>query len=350
MNVENYIVNHDLSIIDVLGKLDSCAKKILFICNEKKQLVAAITDGDVRRWILKNGDLSASVDKIANFNPKYIFDADIIKAKNYMLKNSISALPVLNADKTIKTIVFWTDNDIDLKIKNKINLPVVIMAGGKGTRLYPYTKILPKPLIPIGDIPIIERIIEQFVKAGCIDFYVIVNYKKDMIKAYFNEIKGKNYSITFIDENIPLGTGGGLKLLQNYLHTDFILTNCDILIKADFCDIIKQHINKKNIVTMICSAKKFTIPYGIVELDKNENIIEMKEKPTLNFLTNTGCYVVNSSVFDYITDNENIGFPDIIGRIKDDNKKVGIYPIHEDAWLDMGQFDELERMEKNLKI
>lgn len=349
MNVENYIVNHDLSIIDALGKLDSCAKKILFICNEKKQLVAAITDGDVRRWILKNGDLSASVDKIANFNPKYIFDADIIKAKNYMLKNSISALPVLNADKTIKTIVFWTDNDIDLKIKNKINLPVVIMAGGKGTRLYPYTKILPKPLIPIGDIPIIERIIEQFVKAGCIDFYVIVNYKKDMIKAYFNEIKGKNYSITFIDENIPLGTGGGLKLLQNYLHTDFILTNCDILIKADFCDIIKQHINKKNIVTMICSAKKFTIPYGIVELDKNENIIEMKEKPTLNFLTNTGCYVVNNTVFDYIADNENIGFPDIIDRIKDDNKKVGIYPIHQDAWLDMGQFDELSRMERELK-
>lgn len=349
MNVENYIVNHDLSIIDALGKLDSCAKKILFICNEKKQLVAAITDGDVRRWILKNGDLSASVDKIANFNPKYIFDADIIKAKNYMLKNSISALPVLNADKTIKTIVFWTDNDIDLKIKNKINLPVVIMAGGKGTRLYPYTKILPKPLIPIGDIPIIERIIRQFVKAGCIDFYVIVNYKKDMIKAYFNEIKGKNYNITFIDENIPLGTGGGLKLLQNYLHTDFILTNCDILIKADFCDIIKQHINKKNIVTMICSAKKFTIPYGIVELDKNENIIEMKEKPTLNFLTNTGCYVVNNTVFDYIADNENIGFPDIIDRIKDDNKKVGIYPIHQDAWLDMGQFDELSRMERELK-
>lgn len=224
------------------------------------------------------------------------------------------------------------------------------MAGGKGTRLYPYTKILPKPLIPVGDIPIIERIIEQFVKAGCKDFYVIVNYKKDMIKAYFNEIKEKSYTITFIDENMPLGTGGGLKLLQNYLQTDFILTNCDILIKADFSDIIEQHSNKNNVVTMICSAKKFTIPYGVVELDKNENIIEMKEKPTLNFLTNTGCYIVNNSVFDYIADNENIGFPDIIERIKEDNKKVGIYPIHEDAWLDMGQFDELSRMEKKLTI
>lgn len=350
MNVENYIVNHDLSIIDALGKLDSCAKKILFICNEKKQLVAAITDGDVRRWILKNGDLSASVDKIANFNPKYIFDADIIKAKNYMLKNSISALPVLNADKTIKTIVFWTDNDIDLKIKNKINLPVVIMAGGKGTRLYPYTKILPKPLIPIGNIPIIERIIEQFVKAGCLDFFVIVNYKKDMIKAYFNEVKNKKYRITFVDEDTPLGTGGGLKLLEGYLQTDFILTNCDILIKTDFKDIIDEHNNKNQSVTMICSAKKFTIPYGIIELDENEHIINMKEKPVLSFLTNTGCYVVDDSVFKYIGRDENIGFPDVIKRMKNDNKIVGIYPIHEDAWLDMGQFDELERMEKNLKI
>lgn len=294
--------------------------------------------------------MSAPVDKIANFNPKYLFDTDIITAKNYMLENSISALPVLNADKTIKTIVFWTDSNIELKPQSKIKLPVVIMAGGKGTRLYPYTKILPKPLIPVGDIPIIERIIEQFVKAGCKDFYVIVNYKKDMIKAYFNEIKEKSYTITFIDENMPLGTGGGLKLLQNYLQTDFILTNCDILIKADFSDIIEQHSNKNNVVTMICSAKKFTIPYGVVELDKNENIIEMKEKPTLNFLTNTGCYIVNNSVFDYIADNENIGFPDIIERIKEDNKKVGIYPIHEDAWLDMGQFDELSRMEKKLTI
>ena len=293
--------------------------------------MAAITDGDIRRWILKSGDMSAPVDKIANYNPKYLFDADIITAKNYMLENSISALPILNADKTIKTIVFWTDSNIELKMQDKINLPVVIMAGGKGTRLYPYTKILPKPLIPVGDIPIIERIIDQFVKAGCKDFYVIVNYKKDMIKAYFNEMKDKSYNITFIDENIPLGTGGGLKLLQSYLNTEFILTNCDILIKSDFSDIIKQHSNKNNVVTMICSAKKFTIPYGIVELDKNENILEMKEKPTLNFLTNTGCYVVSSSVFDYIADNENIGFPDIIDRIKDANKKVGIYPIHQDA-------------------
>lgn len=331
MDINNYIVAHDLSIIDALGRLNICEKKILFLCDDNERLLAAITDGDIRRWILKSGDMSAPVDKIANYNPKYLFDADIITAKNYMLENSISALPILNADKTIKTIVFWTDSNIELKMQDKINLPVVIMAGGKGTRLYPYTKILPKPLIPVGDIPIIERIIDQFVKAGCKDFYVIVNYKKDMIKAYFNEMKDKSYNITFIDENIPLGTGGGLKLLQSYLNTEFILTNCDILIKSDFSDIIKQHSNKNNVVTMICSAKKFTIPYGIVELDKNENILEMKEKPTLNFLTNTGCYVVSSSVFDYIADNENIGFPDIIDRIKDANKKVGIYPIHQDA-------------------
>ena len=349
MDINNYIVAHDLSIIDALGRLNICEKKILFLCDDNERLLAAITDGDIRRWILKSGDMSAPVDKIANYNPKYLFDADIITAKNYMLENSISALPILNADKTIKTIVFWTDSNIELKMQDKINLPVVIMAGGKGTRLYPYTKILPKPLIPVGDIPIIERIIDQFVKAGCKDFYVIVNYKKDMIKAYFNEMKEKSYNITFIDENIPLGTGGGLKLLQSYLNTEFILTNCDILIKSDFSDIIKQHSNKNNVVTMICSAKKFTIPYGIVELDKNENILEMKEKPTLNFLTNTGCYVVSSSVFDYIADNENIGFPDIIDRIKDANKKVGIYPIHQDAWLDMGQFDELNRMERELK-
>ena len=346
MNIKDYCIDLSLSVYDTLGKLNTVSKKVLFICDPNNKLIAAVSDGDVRRWILKNGSLSAGVKEIANFNPKYLYFRDRDKAKLYMQENSVMALPILNSDDTINTIVFW-DNDI-VTSENYIDIPVVIMAGGKGTRLYPYTKILPKPLIPIGDIPIIERIIKQFIQFGCRKFFVIINYKKEMIKAYFNELKSLEYEIIFIDEDIPLGTGGGLKLLENKIKGNFILTNCDILIRENFISIYQEHLKRDNLVTMICSAKSFTIPYGVVHLNDNEQIEYMEEKPTLKFLTNTGCYIINDKVLDYIDISENIGFPDIIERVKSKCLNVGVYPIHEDAWLDMGQFGELKRMEDRL--
>lgn len=279
MNIRDYFVDLDVSVFDALGKLNAISKKILFVCDSEHKLIAAITDGDIRRWILKNGSLSAKVREVANFKPKYLYLRDIDKAKDYMKESSIIALPILNNDKTINNIVFW-DND-RINAETNFDLPVVIMAGGKGTRLYPYTKILPKPLIPVGDIPIIERIINQFVQLGCNKFFVIVNYKKEMIKAYFNELKDKKYAIEFVDEEVPLGTGGGLKLLDGKIKGDFILTNCDILIKEDFSSIYKEHKIKGHVVTMICSAKKFTIPYGVIHLNEDEMIESMEEKPSL---------------------------------------------------------------------
>jgi NDP-sugar pyrophosphorylase family protein len=258
----------------------------------------------------------------------------------------IEAIPLLDEYDRVTSIAYY---GFDSEECNPIvECPVVIMAGGKGKRLFPYTKILPKPLIPIDDTPISQRIIEAFIKLGCKDFHIIVNYKKNMIKAYYADA-GIDAKISFVDEDTPLGTGGGLKLLEGKLDETFVLTNCDILIMANLSDIIEHHRNQHNSVTMVCSLKDFEIPYGVVNFEEGGEIKSFEEKPKMSFFTNTGYYILEPEIMNYINDNEVIGMPDIIERMRTDGKKVGIYPISESSWLDMGQFDSMEGMERRLK-
>lgn len=345
MDIKDFLIDEDTSMIEAMSQLDLVAKKILFVTKNDK-FVATITDGDIRRWILKKGNLDAKVRNIANYSPKIMLIDDKNKAKEYMKINEIEALPILDNDNNIISIVLW--NDEEIKNKKELDIPVVIMAGGLGTRLYPYTKILPKPLIPIGEIPISEHIINRFNKYGCKEFHLVVNHKKNMIKAYFNEIE-KDYIINYVDEDIPLGTGGGLGLLKGKINSTFILSNCDILIEEDYEKIYKFHKDNSNLITMVCSLKTIRIPYGVVEINKNGEIEEMKEKPVLSFFTNTGMYIVEPKVIEELNVNEFVGFPDIIEKYKTHGEKIGVYPISENNWLDMGQIDEMEEMRRRLE-
>lgn len=333
------------TILEAMQILNKTAKGILFVQNNGK-LLAALTDGDVRRWILKTGDLNAAVKCAANYSPIYLYEDQAKEAAKIMEKYSIEAVPIVNMNQTIKEIVF--KNKIHKKIEKFANdIPVVIMAGGLGTRLSPYTNILPKPLIPIGDYPIAEHIINKLCLYGCSQFYMIVNYKRNMIKAYFDDLD-KGYSIDYITEEKRLGTGGGLSLLKGKVESTFILTNCDILINDDLSKIYKQHIESGNTITMVCSLKNFTIPYGVVNIGEDGAIESMQEKPCMSFFTNTGCYFVEPEVIEELAYNEPIDFPTIVEHYMQCGKKVGVYPIGEDAWLDMGQFDELEKMKERL--
>lgn len=346
MGIENFIISEDNTILEAMERLDTVAKKVLFIVKEGR-LLAALTDGDIRRWILAQGDLNAPVKNVANYKPKYLVDCSRQQALRYMKDNLIEALPILDQNNQIKSIVLWNDMSFMMS-REKLDLPVVMMAGGLGKRLYPYTNILPKPLIPVGDIPISERIINLFHKFGCQQFYLIVNHKKNMIKAYFNEVE-KDYNIFYVDEDKPLGTGGGLSLLKRKLSSTFILTNCDILIEEDFTKIYNFHKKEKHLITMICSLKNFAIPYGVVEMGEGGSIIAIKEKPQFSFFTNTGCYIVEPEVIEELEENMPIGFPDIIEKYRKQGKRVGVYPIGENAWMDMGRLDELEKMSDKLE-
>lgn len=340
------IISGEATLKHALEQLDKVVVKVLFVV-DRGSLTAALTDGDVRRAILSNASLEMAVSMVANYNPVYLEYDDEGQAGKMLDERKINALPVVDSEKKIIKIYV---NDANVLVENvsELDVPVVIMAGGLGTRLYPYTKILPKPLIPIVDVPISERIIQNFQKIGCEEFHMVVNYKKGMIKAYFNDADC-NYNIHFWDEDEPLGTGGGLYILKDSIDSTFILTNCDILVLDDVKEILRYHQEKKNKVTMVCSLKNFEIPYGVVNFSEGGEIVSFEEKPHMSFFTNTGYYILEKDIFEYIKPNEKIGMPDIIDRMKNAGQKVGIYPISENTWLDMGQFDTMESMEIKLK-
>ena len=337
MNYKRYLIKKDLPIKDAMKKIDSTKPKILFV-TENEKLIGALTDGDVRRYLLSGGKVDDPVEKACNKKPKRV--AHSLDEAISMLDKNFIAIPVLDKDGNLTDI--YTGNRTKPSKKKKIDIPVVINAGGKGTRLDPFTKILPKPLIPVGDLPIIEHIMRRYEEAGCKDFHIIVNYKKELIKSYFKEIE-KEYSIHWADENEPLGTGGGLSLLKNKLKDTFFFICCDSLILTDYSDIVEFHKKNKNDITMICARKKVVIPYGIVNEDKDV-LTSIEEKPEFSFLTNTAMYLIEPSVLKDMKKNTRIDFPDFIKEEKEKGKKIGVYTVDEDDWLDMGQMSELEKM------
>ena len=346
MQIDELIIDASASVLDTMRRLDETGRSVLFLA-PNGVLKAVVTDGDIRRYILKGGDLTQSVGDMANYAPLSLPMERRSDAKKLLLDNVITAVPLLDKKGRISDIIFADGLDIDTR--KKACIPVVIMAGGLGTRLYPYTKILPKPLIPVGELPIVEHIIHKFTDVGCKHFHMVVNYKKSMIKSYFNDIE-KDYEVEYTDEDLPLGTGGGLSLLKEKIDTTFFFTFCDILIDADFGDVYRYHKENGNAITMVCAVKHFTIPYGVIELSDEGGISKITEKPEMNFLTNTGVYVVEPSIIKALTLNEAIPFTDIIENTRAAGQRVGVYPVSESSWMDMGQLEELDNMRRKLEM
>lgn len=348
MDIKSLFIDKSVSLVKAIQKLDKTAKKILIIV-EKNKLVGVITDGDVRRWILKNGDLSAPVKNVMNVNPVYLKSGESSKAKEIMIKFCIESIPIVNEKREVIDIVFLNE-----LLSNKINhnynknISVVIMAGGKGTRLKPYTNIIPKALIPIGDTPIIERIINKFMEFDFQNFYISVNDKKEIIKAYFN--RTLPYNVSFLEEKKPLGTAGALCLLNDNVSSTFFVSNCDILIDANYSKILDYHKKNHNKITIISALKNYIIPYGVLKLKKNGDIEKVNEKPKYEFLVNTGMYVLEADVLKYVPKNEYFDMPDLIKICLSNSEKVGTYPVINNDWLDMGEFKEMKNMLEKLKI
>lgn len=341
MEYKNYCISDELTVREAMKAIDNADPKIVFIVRETK-LIASLTDGDIRRFLLNGGQLTDLAIEASNKMPKYALSLD--EAVSLYHEKNFVAIPIVDSYKNIEDIyigrLYFNEQLADL------NVPVVINAGGKGTRLEPYTKILPKPLIPVGELPIIEHIMQRFSEYGCSKFSMIVNYKKEMMKAYFGN--DKQYDITWYDEQKPLGTGGGLCYLKGKINETFFFTNCDNLLLSNYESMLRFHRENHNVITMICAYKNIKIPYGVIEMGLNGSIEAMKEKPELSFLTNTGIYIVEPEVLDDIEYNAPIGFPDIIENERKKGKKVAIYPVSENEWLDMGQLSELEKMRVKL--
>ncbi|MBP7653495.1 nucleotidyltransferase family protein [Candidatus Dependentiae bacterium] len=343
--MKQLFISKETLISKALSQIDETAEKLLFVVDEKNTLLGTVSDGDIRRWILKDKSIKESVDNVMNTFPITMKNGYLMEdAKKIMIEKKINCIPVVDGDNRIIHAVRWIDLfDTKFKRHKMNNIPTVIMAGGEGRRLYPFTKILPKPLIPIGDKTILELIIEKFTEFGCKDFYLSLNYKANLIKAYLNDFDFSN-NIEYVVEEKPLGTAGSLHLLKNKIKSTFYVSNCDILVDADYSDILEFHRTNLNKITIVNSMINYVIPYGVCEIESGGSLKQIKEKPEFNFLVNTGLYVLEPDTLDDIPENKFYHITDMINDYMKRGVKVGVYPVSQKSWLDMGQLKELQDM------
>lgn len=344
----NFYLTKEMSVYEAAQIIDKNVKRTAFLV-EDDILLGAVSDSDLRRFLINRGNVNDSVTRIVNYSPRYLYeDNEVEDYVQYMLKYGISALPIVDQNKRIKRIVFLDNRKI---VGNKIEagVPVVIMAGGKGSRLKPYTDIIPKPLIPIGEKTITEHIVDRYRAFGCTTFYLIVNYKRNLIETYFKETS-VDADLFFVEEISFQGTAGGLSLLPQEIGENFFVTNCDILVDANYCEIYDEHMDRGNIITIVTAKKVVTIPYGTIQTNEKGEVVSLTEKPSYHFKVNTGMYLCSRKILQYIKEGENLDMPALIQRCMDSGESVGTYQVMSDEWSDMGQSEELNKMKKNLNL
>jgi dTDP-glucose pyrophosphorylase len=343
-DMDKYKIRFDSNIKKAIKQLDAGGLGFCVVVNSEDRVICIITDGDFRRSILNGIDLDGNVLNIANKNFKYL-EAGCSKtdAVNlFMQEKNIEHLPILEDGRLVDLITekdLVSNGDMNSRKKKLDNL-VVIMAGGRGARLDPFTVILPKALIPIGDKAMIELIMDKYLEYGMNDFLISVNHKAKMIKAYFEEQKS-GYNINYIEENKPLGTAGALKNLEHRTKKPFFVTNCDIIIINDnYAGIYDFHINGGFDLTMVASMHYQSIPYGVCEIDCGGVLKRIIEKPEANFLVNAGMYILNPDMLGLIPENTFYNMTDLIDDMQKQNHKIGVYPVAEKSWIDVGQWEQ----------
>ena len=339
------LISSDTTLKESMQKLDDTAEQILFVTDEHDKLLGTVTDGDIRRGLINGFKFTDKVEKVM-FRQFISFFNDEPdkkeKAQKIMFKEKIEQIPILEKNKQIIDVILWTDvfgRKESVKQKQLFANNVVIMAGGRGTRLDPFTKILPKPLIPIGEKPIIEIIMEKLYKCGFHNFVFTLNYKKEYIKFFLRE-NSFPYNIDWVEENDYGGTAGSLALLKGKVKDTFFVLNCDTILNADYIDILKWHKENNNLMTLVGCHKEIKVPYGILELDHGilKNFVE---KPNYDVIINTGVYVLEPEIFHMIPSNKCMDMNTLIGNVSKKGK-VSVYPIHE-GWVDIGQWEEYKK-------
>ena len=343
--MKKLFIKPNSSIKKALKQLDKSGEKCLIVIENKNKLLGTINDGDIRRAILKGKSLKSTISAIYEKNPIFLKNEkySLGYAKDLFLKNKTNVIPVIDNSKKVIDLIFFSDlfNKNNNK-KKQISKTVVIMAGGKGTRLEPFTNILPKPLVPINEKPIIEHIIEKFVDNKVSKFFISLNYKSRVLKAFFQEMKPR-LNLSFIDEPKPLGTAGALSFLKGKIKKPFLVTNCDTIININIDDLYNFHISHNNDLTLVASAKEYIIPYGTCSLSKKGYLRKILEKPKFDFLVNIGLYVVNPSLLNIIPKKKLYNMTDLIRDLIKRNKQVGVYPAGEESWIDVGQWSEYRK-------
>lgn len=343
INIEKVLVYTEYSIKQALEILDAGAKGIILIVDKDKKLMGTITDGDIRRAILNGISLDIKIKEIIHKDPIKVFEGTSIEeAKEIIIKNAIQHLPIINKDNIIIDMI--TLNDIILP-KGKDNI-VIIMAGGLGTRLKDLTKEIPKPMLQVGGNPILYHIINNFKQCGYNKVVISVNYKSEIIENYFQDGVAYGVKINYIKEQKRLGTAGGIKLAENYINEPFFVINGDVFTNLNVEKMMEFHIKNKFDITVGTRRYSLTVPYGVIEEKKN-NIIGLKEKPTVDYLINGGVYCLNPELIKYIPEDKYFEITDLINGCIEKKLNVGSYEI-KDYWMDIGKLEDYNKLNDDI--
>ena len=336
MQLENLVITENSKLRNALELLEKSGKKLIIVIDKDSTVTGVITDGDIRRGLLKGISLDIEIQDIMTKNFLYIKEGESyseVQKKAFDL--DINGIPLLDSRKKLIKIIWLNKRPRTNEYENQI----ILMAGGKGKRLYPLTKDIPKPMIEINGLPIIHHIINRINKQGFYKFNICVNYKKDIIKNYFGDGSKFNIEIKYTEEKNPLGTAGSLSLIPS-LSEPAILLNADVLTNIDFQDILMQNNQTKSSLTIVTKNDKIFIPYGVVETDLR-SVIDIKEKPTYDFLVNTGIYLISEQARKLVKQNEYLDMPELVKTCLN-NKLVVDHFLCTDNWLDIGRFETLK--------
>lgn len=336
------IINKDASFKEGLAQLNKVPDTLtLFVVDDEKRLVGTLTDGDIRRGLLRDVPVSAKVEQFMFTNFKYLNGDDYsLEQVQLLKKQEIKLLPILDKDRRIIRIVELA------KKKSLLPLDAVIMAGGKGTRLRPLTLTTPKPLLQVGNKPIIEYNVDRLNTFGVYHLHISVNYLGQQIKDYFGNGHSKNMKIQYVEENEPLGTIGALSLIENFQNDYILVMNSDLLTNIDYENMFRHLIHNEADMVVATTPYEVKIPYGIVETDE-ERIIGLKEKPTYTYYSNAGIYIFKKEHLPHIPINTNFNATDLMEVLFSNNMKVLHYPIL-GYWLDIGKPQDFEKAQKDI--
>lgn len=323
------ILNSETKFNDAIKLLDLNGNGVLPVVDEHEKMLGLITDGDIRKAILNN---HLDLEHIINKNPhKLHVDTSKNQIVSYLKKIHRRHIPLIDDEN--KFIRVFTLDEIDFNLKPNW---VVIMAGGLGARLGELTKDTPKPMLKVGDKPMIEHIIDMFVSHGFTRFMLSVNYKAEVIKEYFGDGSKFGIEVKYLEENKRLGTGGALSLIDIEINEPFFVTNGDVLSSLDYENLLDFHKEQNATATMCIRKDSYQIPYGVIEIDETNNIKAISEKPIKEFFINTGIYVLNPEVLSHIPKNDFFDLPNLFDILKSKEKNTKSFEIT-DYWIDIGK-------------
>lgn len=334
---QKIIVTKNQTLLETMRIIDDSSLQFAVVVDEEGHLLGTVTDGDIRRGILRGEGLEVPITSIMNSNPISAKSRQKpYKYKQFMKTKMLKQLPIVDEFNKIIDILFVDKLDTSIN-KNT----VVLMLGGLGTRLRPLTNDIPKPMLKVGNKPILETIIEGFKQYGYSHFIFSVNYKKEVIQHYFQNGEAFDVMIEYVEEEKRMGTAGALSLLKNRPTEPFFVMNGDLLTQINFDQLMQFHIEHQSVATMCVREYEYQIPYGVIETNGTD-LVTIKEKPIHRSFVNAGIYVLNPEVFDYIPQNQFYDMPTLFEQLIEKEKKTSVFPIRE-YWLDIGQIDEFER-------